>query len=55
MEKPKKEYSSYYKYYQKEYTDDLGNWRWKEIPPELYYELRKNPGYNKYDFCRSRK
>ena len=50
----KKKYSKYYKYYQKQFTDDLGNWKWVEIAPELYYELRKNPNYNKNDFSKNR-
>ena len=50
----KKQYSTYYKYYQKKYTDDLGHWKWVEISPEIYYELFKNPSYDKNDFCKSR-
>ena len=50
----KKEYSTYYKYYQKHLLDDCGKWKWVEIPAELYYELRKNPNYDKNDFCKGR-
>ena len=50
----KKEYSTYYRYYHKHLLDDNGKWKWVEIAAELYYELRKNPNYDKNDFCKSR-
>lgn len=54
-EATQKQYSEYYRYFQRQNTDDDGHWKWVEIDPRLYYELRRNPNYDKNDFTKSRR